>query len=164
MEIRTRYERRRVPVDYGNQDTTSMTKQSFKDESDINNILKRYQQTGVLVDPGAHRQPMFGDFSNGEAFRQSADAVAAARSSFELLPSNVRAFFDNNVANMLDFVADPANHGKLSELGLIESKPNGEAPAGQGPPAVKSPPAPAASGEGAADSVGSPGSPPLGAE
>ena len=43
----------------------SMTQQHFRDECDINSIIRRYQKTGFLVDPltPGTAEPMYGDFA-----------------------------------------------------------------------------------------------------
>lgn len=102
----------------------SRTKQSFKAESDVNNIMKRYIKTGILVDPsliGTSRKPMYGDFSGGDDFRSVQDRLVKARSVFSFLPASVRAEFGNDPAVMLDFVARPENGERALALGLLDA-------------------------------------------
>lgn len=98
------------------------TKQSFKAECDINNIMAKYQKTGVL-DFARKNEPRYGDCIGAE-YNAAMLVVAGARSMFEALPSSTRAFFDNDPALFLDFVDDPANYSKMAAMGLLV--PEGE--------------------------------------
>jgi len=115
----------------------SKTKQSFKAEADINNIMQKYTKTGVL--PSGTRQPKYGDFSNGEDLRSVMDRVISAEMDFNQLPSDLRNRFGNKAANLLDFLADPANETEAQELGLL---PQGEVAAPEGNPAPEPVPDP----------------------
>lgn len=101
---------------------TGRTKQSFKAECDINNIMAKYQKTGVL-DFARKNEPRYGDCIGAE-YNAAMLVVAGARSMFEGLPSSTRAFFDNDPALFLDFVDDPANYSKMAAMGLLV--PEGE--------------------------------------
>jgi phage internal scaffolding protein len=102
-----------------------MTQQQFKDEADINNIMARYQKTGVLVDPltQATRKPMFDDFSELGDFRDHQQAVIDAQELFMQLPSRLRARFGNDPAELLQWLSDPANKQEAIELGLMTNPP-----------------------------------------
>lgn len=101
--------------------TVSRTKQEFKGEADINNIMRRYAQTGVLVDPLTANGgvPRFGDFSSGEDFRSVVDRINLAEQYFMQLSAADRARFDNDPAKMLDFVNDPANQEEAIKMKLL---------------------------------------------
>lgn len=113
--------RKRVVVDCSND--VVRVQQHFRDEVDINNVVKRFMKTGILVDPSnvSSRLPTFGDYSNVD-FQSSMEMVAEARSNFELLPSGMRSKFDNDVQVMLDFIADPDNKDEAVKLGLLEKE------------------------------------------
>ena len=106
-------------------DEPSMTQQQFKDEADINNIMARYQKTGVLVDPLTQvtRKPMFDDFSELGDFRDHQQAVIDAQEMFMQLPSRLRARFGNDPAELLQWLSNSANKDEAIELGLM-SKPS----------------------------------------
>ena len=106
-------------------DEPSMTQQQFKDEADINNIMARYQKTGVLVDPltQSTRKPMFDDFSELGDFRDHQQAVIDAQEMFMQLPSRLRARFGNDPAELLQWRSNSANKDEAIELGLM-SKPS----------------------------------------
>lgn len=94
------------------------TKQSFKDECDINHIMARYQKTGVL-DFAQKHAPQYGDCT-GVEFQAGMQKIAQARSMFEELPSKLRLRFSNDPAEFLEFVQNPANREEAKELGLLK--------------------------------------------
>lgn len=102
----------------------SMTQQHFVKECDINRIMQRYQETGVLVDPmvGARRQPMFGEFDQEFDLREAMDMINMAYEQFNQLSSRIRERFDNSPAKLLDFVRDPNNYDEALKLGLVQPR------------------------------------------
>lgn len=115
------------------------TKQSFKDECDINNIIKRFMKTGVL-DFVAKHAPQYGDVT-GLSFTMALDTVAKASDLFNDLPAKLRARFSNDPAQFFDFIQDPENREEAQRLGLL--KPKDATPAPVATP-VAPPPASAA--------------------
>lgn len=100
-----------------------MARQEFKDECDINRIMKRAAKTGLL--PVSPVSPKFGDFSEVGDFQAAQNGVLAAREEFGRLPSDVRKRFANNPALLVEFLADKANREEAIKLGLVE-KPKPE--------------------------------------
>jgi len=94
------------------------TKSEFADEANINNIVKRAVRAGVL--PQGQRKPMFGDFSEVKSYDEAQNAIVQAQENFLKLPSEIREKFGNNVAELLDYLDDPANKAEAIEDGLIE--------------------------------------------
>lgn len=134
---RDAYEHLRVDTDVSGE---SMTKQSFKDECDINFIMARYERTGQL--PLGDVQPLFGDFSNGLDLHQAMNAVSMAERNFiQNVPADVRARFDNDPGKFLDFALDPNNVEEMIKLGLAVRKPGAEAAPTAVPSATPSTPA-----------------------
>lgn len=104
-------------------DEVSMTKQSFADDADINNIVARYNETGFLTDPlkPSSRKAMYGDFSAVD-YVSAQNSIAQANSMFEQLPSSLRAKFSNNPAELLAFLDDAKNAEEAISLGLLPQK------------------------------------------
>lgn len=102
----------------------SMTQQQFKDECDINRIMQRYQETGVLVDPmvGTGRQPMFGEFDPEFDLREALDRINLAYEQFNQLPSRIRERFDNSPVKLLEFLRDADNYDEALKLGLVRPR------------------------------------------
>lgn len=108
------------------------TKQSFKDECDINQIMARYQKTGIL-DFTAKHAAQYGD-ATGIEFQQGMEIITRAQAMFADLPSSTRAKFHNDPGEFLDFCHDPANRSQMAEMGLLRPDyipPTPEAPASQ---------------------------------
>lgn len=119
-------------------------KQSFKDDCDINTILRRHR-AGAVISHVNENQGRFADVSGISDYRESIERVRAANDFFMGLPALLRARFDNDPAYFLDFIADPLNESDLREWGLMpaleEAPPEPpEAPPAPVPP-VEVPPA-----------------------
>jgi len=95
------------------------TKQSFKNECDINNIMAKYQKTGA-INHVQNNQAHYG-FADSVTFTESMNIVAKAQSMFNELPSSIRSKFRQDPAAFLDFVQDEANADELVELGLANA-------------------------------------------
>lgn len=98
----------------------SRTKQSFKDESDINNIMRRYAKTGQLPDL-IRRDPQYGDFSEATEYQEALNLVIRAQAQFEALDARVRDRFGNDPARFLEFVQNGENAEEMVKLGLMDS-------------------------------------------
>lgn len=95
----------------------SRTKQSFKQECDVNNLLKRYNKTGQLPQY-IKENPTYGDFSDVTDYQEALNTVSKAMLQFEMLPSHVRARFSNSPENFLEFANRPENRKEMVNLGL----------------------------------------------
>lgn len=95
------------------------TKQSFKDECDINVLMSRFakgQPLDHLIRPGGH----FGDWSEVPDFQVAQQYIIDAHSLFEQVPANVRERFMNDPARFLAFATDQANADEMRRLGLLK--------------------------------------------
>lgn len=113
--------RRRVSVVFSRK---SRTRQEFKEETDINTIVRRFGVTGQV--PVSARVPLNVDFADSVDFREAMNAMVEARESFDVLPAKVRARFHNDPAEFVDFCSAVDADGKLlhaeelRKLGLRE--------------------------------------------
>lgn len=99
----------------------SMTKQSFKDECDINNIVKAFQVTGIIAHINEKAaQGAYIDLPSALDYQESLNIALAAQASFDTLPASVRSRFDNDPAQFLEFMADPQNQDEMITLGLAK--------------------------------------------
>ena len=96
----------------------SKTKQAFKHETDINNILKKYN-ISQLAQHVNNVNGNFGDFSNVSDFQSSMNAIIDAQNSFDGLPAQTRKMFNNNPAELIDFMSNQDNYDQAAELGLL---------------------------------------------
>lgn len=129
-EFRTAYGEK-LKVSIGDFEKTR-TKQSMQAECDVNNIIKKFQVTGMLE----HRNKYEGEYGEFEAidFHEAMNIVAAAKEMFSSVPSDVRKRFNNDPGEFINFAADKANQEEIYKLGLAERPPQepAEAPAENG--------------------------------
>jgi phage internal scaffolding protein len=96
----------------------SLTQQHFKDEADINNILRQFNITGLL--PEAPLSPRYGDFTGIGDYHTALNAVIAAEDQFMALPAQLRARFENDPAQLIEFLNDDKNRSEAEKLGLLD--------------------------------------------
>lgn len=99
----------------------SLAQQQFRDECDINTILKRFNITGEL--PNSTLSPMYGDFTGISDYKTAIDRVMAAEEEFLTLPAQIRARFDNDPAKLIEFLENEENRPEAEKLGLVDPKP-----------------------------------------
>lgn len=95
----------------------NLAQQQFRDECDINVIVKRFGLTGEM--PEAFGIPLSGDFSAATDFQTSMQLVRQAEEAFLTLPAELRAEFGNDPQELLSFLENPENRDKAIELGLV---------------------------------------------
>jgi len=95
----------------------SLAQQHFKDECDINNILRQFNITGLL--PEAPLSPRYGDFTGIGDYHTALNQVIAAEDEFMSLPANIRARFENDPAQLIEFLDKPENKDEAIKLGLV---------------------------------------------
>ena len=100
----------------------SRTKQAFKDECDINNIMARFMKGQVVTHMNEHAGT-YGELPLVEDYQQALNAVMLAQELFSTLPAGIRTKFDNDPAKYLQFVEDPENREEMVKLGLAEALP-----------------------------------------
>ena len=95
----------------------TLTQQHFKDECDINNILRQFNITGLL--PEAPLSPRYGDFTGIGDYHSALNQVIAAEDEFMRLPAQIRSRFDNDPAKLIDFLEKSENKDEAIKLGLV---------------------------------------------
>lgn len=138
LKIRVLGDRDQVGVDCSKD--TPVTKQSFREECDINVLMKSYKKTGVL-EHLARGLPSYGDFTNAEDYHTASNQVIAAQKAFDELPSEIRSRMDNDPHALLEFLEDEENREEAVSLGLLPEPPKAAAPTETGGSEGKSPPA-----------------------
>ena len=96
----------------------SLAQQHFKEECDINTILQKFNITGLL--PEAPLSPRYGDFTGIGDYHTAMNRVIAVQDEFEALPAQIRARFDNDPAQLIEFLENSDNRPEAEELGLVE--------------------------------------------
>ncbi len=86
------------------------TKQSFRDECDINLIMQRAAQGGTITHLEKH-SATYGDFSDFDFFEQT-QMLTKGREIFDDLDAEIRREFGQNPAAFFAYVNDPVNAAK----------------------------------------------------
>lgn len=105
---------RAVSDDYAT-DTGSETlvQQQFAEQLDINEIFKRYAQTGLL--PLSQEDPVYGDFTGVLDYESAVEKIEAVNARFMALPPEVRERFNNDPARLVRAVSE-MTPAQLEEL------------------------------------------------
>lgn len=107
-------------------------KQSFKDECDINNIMRRFQVTGEVTHLN-QRPPMFGEVPDID-FAGAMSIVVDARERFQQLPATIRDRFNNDPGRLLEFIQNPDNREEGIRLGILQAPQATATPPAAPPP------------------------------
>lgn len=102
-------------------DEKTRTHQNFRDECDINSIVKRYGITGQV--PQGLKLPVYGDFTGVLDYQSALNAVMQAESVFNAVPADIRARFNNDPQKFVEFCSDNKNLDELRKLGLAPPAP-----------------------------------------
>lgn len=107
----------------GNPDPDFRAQQSFKEECDINEIVRRFGLTGEM--PGDFAMPVSGvDVSEFQMdYKTALDFVHASQAEFMRMPPELRARFENDPGSLLAFLNDSKNREEAVKLGLISKPP-----------------------------------------
>lgn len=100
------------------EDGQGKTKQEFKEECDINNILARNER-GETIEHLRQHGEHYSD-NTGVDFQSAMNIVTATQQLFDTLPAHIRARVNNKPEEFLDFVQNPDNIEEMRELGLAE--------------------------------------------
>ncbi len=99
----------------------SLAKQSMADECDVNQIMARYEKSGI-VDHVNQFQGEYGDFTGVQSFQESIEQVQNATEAFMTLPARIRSDFENDPGKFLEFATDPKNLPQMREYGLAKTE------------------------------------------
>lgn len=118
----------------------SLTQANFRDDCDINQVMARFEKTGVLTHVN-EKKPGYGDFTGYTDYHQSMNAVIEAQDAFMTIPSKIRAKFNNDPGEFLEFAENPENQEEMVKMGLLDPIPTSE-DAGTGDPSPTPDPTP----------------------
>lgn len=92
--------------------------QHFGEEVNINNIVKRMEQTGYIPIP----QPQqYGDVSQELTFQEALHVIQNAEEMFMQLDPYIRERFNNDPGKLLKFIDDPKNLEEGRKLGIFST-------------------------------------------
>lgn len=101
--------------------TEDKAQQQFKDEVDINTIVRRFGLTGEM--PDNYRPPQSGDFTGVTDYQSALNALIAADEAFLEIPAEVRERFANDPQKLMEFLANDKNRDEAVKLGLVQPPP-----------------------------------------
>lgn len=119
--------------------TDGRTKQSFKDATDINKLLRRAQINGGLSHLSMHGA-MYGDFSDVPELLEAHGRLQRGEKIYRALPSELRREFPS-MFEFFAYVNDPVNKDRLPELFPELAAPGRQVPAVRRSAATESNPA-----------------------
>lgn len=114
----------------------SMAKEEFAQEADLNFLMQRYTITGEVPKGITGR---YEDFSEAPDFHAAQNILARAQEQFAAVPASIRARFENDVGQFLDFVHDPENLEELDRMGFLSEEASMRRKAAVGAAAVLPP-------------------------
>ncbi len=121
MQIRSRYALG-DPVKGLEFHEPSLTQQQFKDECEIESLLKAHNLSQVMGIVNNHdRQPLYADVTDIPDFHDAQNHVARATEYFEGLPSDVRSRFNNSLSEFLTTLNNPDAREALTEMGVFKA-------------------------------------------
>jgi len=98
--------------------TDGGAKQSFKQECDINQIMAKYQKTGLVTHFNEHKANY--GFAPALDYREALEKIRTADEMFSELPSSIRKKFDNKPERFLAFTENPDNRSQMALMGLLK--------------------------------------------
>lgn len=103
-------------------DGEGKAQQHFKEECDINTIVRRFGLTGDF--PENFNMPLSADITEAVSdFHTAANMILAAEEEFMRLPGELRAEFQNDPGQLIAFLENPENRARAVELKLLQEAP-----------------------------------------
>lgn len=100
--------------------TPSRTRKEASDECDVNKILARYAKTGVLTHLNPN-SPLYTDVSSmPNSYQDALEFIRVANEDFQGLSAELRARFQNDPQNLINFIQDQKNWEEAAKLGLLD--------------------------------------------
>ncbi len=90
------------------------TKQSQKEECDINRLLERSARSGAASHLQTYEH-QYGNFADYD-FESNAEIIANGQTIFERLPAEIKREFHQSPQEFFEFVTDEQNKDRLPEL------------------------------------------------
>lgn len=102
-------------------DEPTKTQTQFKDETDVNIIMRKYRSTGQITHL-SNKQGMYIDTENMSSYQEALHTVMKSRETFMQLPSEIRKRFQNDPQQLIDFLGNQENYEESIKLGLRNKK------------------------------------------
>lgn len=114
--------RNRVSVqflDENGEQSIGKTEQHHKAECDINNVIKKYDKTGLITHVNTAKAT-YGDYTDINEYQESLNIVIKAENAFMEMPSSIRKKFGNDPGLFMEFISNPDNLEEMITLGIAE--------------------------------------------
>lgn len=98
----------------------SLTQQNQEADTNINNIVRRYTQTGEL--PVHTRPPLQEEFATVTTMQEAANLLIDAKHAFMEQPAAVRNRFNNDPAAFVEFCSNEENRDDMRKMGLMSDE------------------------------------------
>lgn len=98
----------------------SRTQQQFREECDINTIVRRFGLTGKV--PVGFSMPQSGDFTGVSDFHSAMNLIVEAEEAFLKVPGEIRARFGHDPQQLMRFLEDEKNIDEATKLGFFKAK------------------------------------------
>lgn len=98
---------------------SDVTVQSFKQEADVNTIVRRFGVT-LELNVGAAGPGEFGDFTGAGDFHEAMNRVNDALTKFAALPAAMRTRFGNDPGKFFDYIHSSDNLEEAVHLGILD--------------------------------------------
>lgn len=97
----------------------SQTDPSFAEQCNVNNIIKKYKETGQITHM-ARSQGVYADVSTVTDLLTATTQVEKAAEAFKTIPAELRRKLNEDPAALIDFLNDPNNDEEAIYYGLKE--------------------------------------------
>lgn len=123
MKFRTSYDKpQRVKQHIGDR---VLVQQHLRDETDINNIMRKYEKTGILTHVNQYAG-QYGDFSGIPDYQTGLNRIRESQEMFMSLPASIRDKFNNDPGKFIEFATDKENLAEMQKMGLAPIPPSVE--------------------------------------
>lgn len=97
-----------------------MTQQQFREDADLNEVMRRFGVTdGAKMPTGVSDPRFYGDFTSSMDLREALDNIKNMTDRFNDLPSRIRAEFHNDPAELYDWISDEKNVPEAIKRGFL---------------------------------------------
>ena len=103
-----------APIETGQ----TLTQQHFRDECDVNRIMKQWIATGT-IEHIARTEGVYGDFTNVGDYQDAQNRIVEAKINFLALPLPIRKRMNHDPEKLIAFLSDEDNHDEAVELGIL---------------------------------------------
>lgn len=105
----------------------SYVQQSAKEECNILNILKTYNNTGIITHSNPNK-PIYTDLPDQHDYQEALQMVQEGMDAFASLPSSLRRHFNDDPEYFLHALHDPKQRKFLEDAGIFEKTPEPSSP------------------------------------